>query len=58
MKIDNKVIVKFLICIIATLAIITLKNNKFYWELDGSGISYPYHQETNGFMGVRCACGL
>ena len=34
MKIDNKVIVKFLICIIATLAIITLKNNKFYWELD------------------------
>jgi imidazolonepropionase-like amidohydrolase len=34
------------------------KRTKFYWELDGSGLAYPFHQETNGFMGVRCACGL
>ncbi|MBK9742307.1 MAG: PD40 domain-containing protein [Saprospiraceae bacterium] len=36
----------------------TKKRTKFYWELDGSGLAYPFHQETNGFMGVRCACGL
>ena len=34
------------------------KRTKFYWELDGSGLNYPFHQETNSFMGIRCACGL
>ena len=34
------------------------KRTKFYWELDGSGNSYPFHVETNSFMGMRCACGL
>jgi imidazolonepropionase-like amidohydrolase/Tol biopolymer transport system component len=34
------------------------KRTKFYWELDGSGMAYPFYQETNSFMGVRCACGL
>jgi len=34
------------------------KRTKFYWELDGSGNAYPLHQETNSFMGMRCACGL
>jgi imidazolonepropionase-like amidohydrolase/Tol biopolymer transport system component len=34
------------------------KRTKFYWELDGSGLAYPYYGESNGFMSVRCACGL
>jgi imidazolonepropionase-like amidohydrolase/Tol biopolymer transport system component len=34
------------------------KRTKFYWELDGSGNAYPLFQETNSFMGMRCACGL
>jgi hypothetical protein len=34
------------------------KRTKFYWELDGSGNAYPLYQETNSFMGMRCACGL
>lgn len=34
------------------------KRTKFYWELDGSGMAYPFYQETNSFMSVRCACGL
>ncbi|MGB4960686.1 MAG: amidohydrolase family protein, partial [Saprospiraceae bacterium] len=34
------------------------KRTKFYWELDGSGLAFPFHSETNGFMPVRCSCGL
>ncbi len=34
------------------------KRTKFYWELDGSGLSFPFFEETNSFTGLRCACGL
>jgi len=34
------------------------KRTKFYWELDGSGVAYPFIGETKSFMNIRCACGL
>ena len=28
----------------------------FYWEMDGYNASFPWHQDTNGFMDGGCTC--
>jgi imidazolonepropionase-like amidohydrolase/Tol biopolymer transport system component len=32
------------------------KRSKFYWELEGSGNSYPFFEQTGSFMHSGCSC--
>ena len=32
--------------------------SKFFWEMEGYNDNFDWHEETHGFMGVRCKCGL
>ncbi len=29
---------------------------KFFWEQDGYNDNFPWHEESNGFMGIKCSC--